>query len=86
MTQSSETVEIQVDGTPVKGTAGHTLASTLANAGVHVLRASVTGEQRGALCAMGVCQECRVTVDGVPHRRACMITIVDGMRVERPGI
>jgi len=81
----NETVEIQVDGRRVGAVAGHTVASALANAGIDMLRASVTGEKRGALCAMGVCQECRVTVDGVAHRRACMVLVGDGMRVERPG-
>ena len=81
----SERILFLVDGQTVEGVAGHTLASTLANAGVDLLRTSVNGERRGALCAMGVCQECRVTVDGVPHRRACMVIVNDGMRVERPG-
>ena len=30
------------------------------------------GTPRGVFCGMGVCQECVVTVDGVPSRRACM--------------
>ena len=79
----SDRVEFLVDGETVQGTPGHTLASALANAGMDILRTSVNGERRGALCAMGMCQECRVTVDGVPHRRACMVLVAGGMRVER---
>jgi sarcosine oxidase subunit alpha len=30
---------------------------------------------------MGVCQECRVTVDGRPDQRACMTAVRDGMEV-----
>jgi sarcosine oxidase subunit alpha len=30
---------------------------------------------------MGVCFECRVTVDGIGHQRACMLTVRDGMDV-----
>ncbi len=48
-------------------------------------RTSVAGEPRGVLCAMGICFECRVTIDGVPHRRACMELVREGMRVETGG-
>jgi len=30
---------------------------------------------------MGTCYECRVTIDGVAHRRACLVTVADGMHV-----
>jgi sarcosine oxidase subunit alpha len=30
---------------------------------------------------MGVCFECRVTVDGIAHQRACMLTVREGMDV-----
>ena len=51
-----------------------TLAAALESAGqsAAILRRSVTGEPRGVLCAMGICYECRLAVDGVAHRRACM--------------
>ena len=79
-------VNIVVDGATVQATAGDTLAATLANAGMPSLRRSITGENRGPLCGMGVCQECRVIVDGVAHSRACMVEVREGMRVERPGV
>jgi sarcosine oxidase subunit alpha len=31
---------------------------------------------------MGICFECRVTVNGVPHRRACLETVTEGMEIE----
>ena len=37
------------------------------------LRTSVAGEPRGPLCGMGICHECRVTVDGEAHVLACML-------------
>jgi NADPH-dependent 2,4-dienoyl-CoA reductase/sulfur reductase-like enzyme len=49
-----------------------TVAAALENAGRSALRKSVTGQPRGVLCAMGICYECRVEIDGVAHRRACM--------------
>ncbi len=41
-----------------------------------------TGAARGGFCGMGVCQECRVTVDGRPDQRACMTEVREGMEVE----
>jgi D-hydroxyproline dehydrogenase subunit gamma len=79
----TDEIAIQVDGQPLRVAPGLTLASALANAGAYVLRRSVGGEARGALCAMGVCQECRVTIDGVAHRRACMTIVAPGMVVTR---
>lgn len=34
-------------------------------------RTSVSGEPRAPMCGMGICMECRATVDGVPHQRTC---------------
>jgi hypothetical protein len=45
-------------------------------------RRSVSGESRFAMCGMGQCQECRVTIDGVPHRLACMVRCREGMVIE----
>ncbi|UWZ81706.1 (2Fe-2S)-binding protein [Occallatibacter riparius] len=42
---------------------------------------SVSGEPRGPLCGMGICMECRATVDGVAHVRTCQVLVKDGMRV-----
>ena len=39
------------------------------------------GTARGGFCGMGVCLECRVTVDGRPGTRACMTEVRDGMEV-----
>jgi NADPH-dependent 2,4-dienoyl-CoA reductase/sulfur reductase-like enzyme len=49
-----------------------TVAAALENVGRRALRRSVRGEPRGVLCAMGICFECRVEIEGAPHRRACM--------------
>lgn len=76
-----ERVAITVDGRRVEVDAGVPLAVALANAGVVALRRSPSGEPRGALCAMGVCYECRVTIDGVAHRRSCVEPCVAGMEV-----
>jgi NADPH-dependent 2,4-dienoyl-CoA reductase/sulfur reductase-like enzyme len=78
----SRDVTITVDGRPVAAPEGATLASVLLGAGVTHFRTSVTGEPRGPVCGMGVCFECRVTVDGRPHRRSCLIPCTDGLRID----
>jgi sarcosine oxidase subunit alpha len=30
---------------------------------------------------MGTCYECRVTIDGVAQRRACLVPVAEGMHV-----
>lgn len=76
-----EQVSLIVDGRRIAADAGVTVAAALADAGVTGLRASVSGEPRGVLCAMGICFECRVSIDGTPHRRACMELVRDGMTI-----
>jgi len=60
---------------------GTSVAAAILNAGVKGFRTSVTGESRGPVCGMGVCFECRVTIDGVGHQRSCNIIAADGMEV-----
>jgi len=81
MTQQS--VAITVDGERVIATSGISVAAALLNSGETMFRTSVTGEPRGPLCGMGTCFECRVTIDGVSKRRACMVTVTDGMVISR---
>lgn len=75
------TVTIHADGRAVRVPAGVTLAAALLELGVVSFRRSVGGEARGPLCGMGTCYECRVTIDGVAHRRACLIRVAEGMHV-----
>ena len=77
----SEPLALRVDGRPVAADPGITVAAALENAGLRALRRSVSGQPRGVLCAMGICFECRVTIDGEPHRRACMETVREGMEI-----
>ena len=74
-------LEIVVDGRRVQVAAGCTVAAALYNLGVSSFRESVTGESRSPVCGMGVCFECRVTIDSRPHQRACLVAVVDGMHI-----
>ena len=65
-------IVIRIDGRRVETDERSTVAAALINDGVWGFRRSPQGEIRGPLCAMGICFECRVTIDGETHRRACM--------------
>ena len=81
MTNSNAVARITVNGRVICAPADSTVAAALLDAGVTRFRASVRGEPRAPLCGMGVCYECRVDIDGQPHRRACMVRVRDGMVV-----
>ena len=78
---SAAHVEFTLDGQALRVPAGTTLAAALAMRRPGVARISVTGEARAPLCGMGICFECRVTIDGRPHVRSCQTTCEQGMEV-----
>ena len=78
---SEAKIRIVVDGRDVIVHAGTSVAAALLGAGVLAMRRSVSGEARGPLCGMGICYECQVTIDGVPHQRACLASARDGLSV-----
>lgn len=75
-----EVVSITVNGKTMRVAAGTSVAAAIVMAG-EPCRFSVSGEARTPLCGMGICMECRVTVNGVPHQRSCLITCASGMEV-----
>jgi hypothetical protein len=78
---SSQTIEVFVNGEPVRMRKGAMVVNALLNAGV-ACRLSIDGEPRTALCGMGICFECRAKVNGVSHQRTCQIECREGMTVE----
>ena len=70
-----------VDGELRRAAAGSSVAAALLNAGIWHLRDSVDSAPRAPLCGMGICYECRVTIDGEAHRRACLVPLAEGMIV-----
>ena len=65
---------------------GHGLAVDGRDPSTPAFRASGSlGEPRAPICGMGICHECRVTVDGVAQVRSCLTTVRDGMVVETTG-
>jgi sarcosine oxidase subunit alpha len=78
------TVTLSVNGSPVAVPAGATVAVAMAIAG-QACRTSVSGEPRGPLCGMGICFECRVSINGTLHCRSCQILCEPGMEVRTDG-
>ncbi|HEY0285884.1 MAG TPA: 2Fe-2S iron-sulfur cluster-binding protein, partial [Pseudomonas sp.] len=62
--------ELSIDGQTVRVASGTTVAAALMSVGDHCSRTSISGQRRAPLCGMGICQECRVNIDGL-RRLAC---------------
>lgn len=73
-------MQIRIDGQMHEVPEGISVAAALAVCGDGTTRTSVSGARRAPVCGMGICQECRVQVDGV-RRLACQTPCVDGMEV-----
>jgi sarcosine oxidase subunit alpha len=80
----STSVTLKVNGVQVSVLAGATVAVAVTVAG-QACRTSVSGEPRGPLCGMGICYECRVSINGMPHCRSCQILCQSGMDVRTDG-
>lgn len=77
-----ERVRVTVDGTPLLVPTCTTVAAAVSlRYALGGSRRSVRGELRAPLCGMGICQECRVTVDARQHVLGCQTVCVDGMAI-----
>jgi len=77
-----DTITLNINGRPINVSAGVTVAAAILTAGITSFRRSVTGQPRGPLCGMGICFECRASIDGVLHRRTCQLAVRTGMEIE----
>jgi len=78
------TVTLTLNGQPLTVALGTSVAAALHLADATrtgIARRSVRGEPRAPFCGMGVCQECRVQIDG-RRRLACQTRCENGMVVE----
>ncbi len=84
---SSSTVMVTINGQSVPAHAGQTVWAAMALAGQTVTRqAALSGEDRSAFCAMGVCFECMVEIDGQPNQQACLRRVTEGMTIQTQNI
>jgi predicted molibdopterin-dependent oxidoreductase YjgC len=77
----ADQIQLRVNGKSISVPAGTVVAAAVAQAGQARFRRSVRGEARGPLCGMGICMECRVTINGRPHSRSCQILCQEAMEV-----
>jgi D-hydroxyproline dehydrogenase subunit gamma len=77
-------VNLTIDGLNVEVADGTTVAAAIL---LHQssFRNSVQGEPRGPVCGMGICFECRATVNGLPQQRTCQLLCESGMVVTTHG-
>lgn len=64
-------IEVTVDGRPVPGIAGQTLAGLLLSNGIMSWRTDSQGRPRGLFCGIGSCFDCLATVNGHADVRLC---------------
>jgi D-hydroxyproline dehydrogenase subunit gamma len=81
----AERIKLSVDGRAVEVPAGAMVSAAVAVAGASRFRRSVMGEPRAPLCGMGICFECRVTIDGRAYLKSCQIPCEEGMEVRTDG-
>jgi predicted molibdopterin-dependent oxidoreductase YjgC len=76
-------LRITIDGESLVAFEGETVAAALIAAGRRILRYSVKrNEPRSIYCGIGVCQECRMTINGVINTRACVTPVQNGMVIK----
>ncbi len=80
-----ESIRVVVDGREVRVPRGTVAAAAIARLGPTSARRSVTGQPRSALCGMGICQECRVTINEIAHVRGCLRLCEEGMEIRTDG-
>lgn len=74
-------ITLTVNKVPLSVEDGTTVAAAVFAHGAVGFRRAINGESRGPLCGMGICFECRVTIDGVKLRRSCNVLATNGMEV-----
>jgi len=65
-------ITVTINGASLEVPGGTTVAAA-------VMRAGVTGFR--PLCGMGICFECRITLNGRPYERSCQTLCEPGMEV-----
>ena len=74
-------ISLRVNGHNVSVWEGSMVSTAVVVSGVAGFRRSTSGELRGPVCGMGICFECRVTIDGRAHSRSCQVPCRDGMDI-----
>ncbi|HUN86296.1 MAG TPA: 2Fe-2S iron-sulfur cluster-binding protein [Terracidiphilus sp.] len=76
----SSLLKLTIDGSELEVKTGTTVAAAIMMRRPG-FRRSVRGELRGPVCGMGICFECRATVNGRTQQRTCQLLCEAGMVV-----
>ena len=75
--------EITVDGEKIIAYEGETIGAVLMAAGQRTLRYTNKKEHpRGLYCGIGLCQECRMVINGIANTQACQTLATPECHVE----
>ena len=74
-------IRINLNGIDLDVPEGTSVAAAVFQAGVWTFRTSVKGQPRAALCGMGICFGCRLTVDGLANVKSCQLPVRKGMSI-----
>ena len=77
----TDAITLSVNGIPIAVPPGAMVSTAIILAGITRFRRSVIGEPRAPLCGMGICFECRVSINGREHCRSCQVLCENGMEV-----
>ncbi|MCB1024748.1 MAG: (2Fe-2S)-binding protein, partial [Acidobacteria bacterium] len=75
-------IRLKINDQQIEILQGSTVATAIFASDAELFRRSISGEPRFPLCGIGICFECRATVDGVKHKRTCQLIARDGMSIE----
>lgn len=77
-------ITIEIDGQKIEALEGEPIAAALWNAGIRDFRYTrKRKEPRGFFCAIGLCTDCKMIVNGIPNVRTCITLVQDGMKIQR---
>jgi D-hydroxyproline dehydrogenase subunit gamma len=82
MREVAASVSLTVNGEAIRVKPGVSVAAAMLAVGQTAFRTSVSDQPRGPLCGMGICMECRVTINGRAHQKSCQILCAEGMVIE----
>lgn len=74
-------IKITINGHDFNVAPQTSAAAAILQSGQTTFRTSITGQPRAPLCGMGICYECRVTINGSLHVRSCQILCESGMEI-----
>ena len=81
---TEQTLAVTVNGAAVNVPRGCTAAAAmLIHCDGATRTTALSGEGRAPYCMMGVCFECLMEINGEPNQQGCLITVTEGMRINR---